>query len=134
MVEFALTAPIIVLLLLGLVEMGHAFNSYMTIVAASRDSARLGSQFGTGDASQDMMRNLIFNETNRLENGGVPDEDNCGNDNAGICIDATTVGGEPRLNVKVCYDHELIIGVPGFGDGPLTLCSDTTIRVANPGG
>lgn len=133
MVEFALTAPILIVLLLGLVEMGHAFNSYMTVVAAARDSARLGSQFGSSD--QTPLKNLVVTETTRLENAPIQiATPNCGTNNAGVCI--TTGGALPDkwINVRVCYNHSMIFGVPGVGNGPINMCSQTKIRIANQAG
>ncbi len=136
MIEFALTAPLLIVLLLGLVEMGHAFNSYMTIVAAARDSARLGSQFGSSDPAKIALRNLVVKETARLENAPIPTSpDNCGNSDPGICITTQVISASEKwMDVKVCYDHTMILGVPGVGDGPITMCSHTKIRIANTSG
>jgi len=132
MIEFALTAPMLIVLLLGLVEMGHAFNSYMTIVAAARDSARLGAQIGDDSADQTTMMNLVQSETSRLENAPIPAS--CNGGNAGICFTSgvKTLGVDEWVEVKVCYNHTMIVGVPGVGDGPINMCSSTRIRLANP--
>ena len=140
LIEFAITAPVLIVLLLGLVEMGHAFNSYMTVVAASRDSARLGAQLGvTAPSSLATMRNLVVSETERLENAPIPTSpDNCGTNDPGICITSgfgTPEPGGPTdkwVDVRVCYNHSLIIGVPGIVDDDIKLCSNTKIRIANP--
>jgi Flp pilus assembly protein TadG len=39
-VEFALVAPVLILLLLGVVQMGIAFNNYVTVTDAARAGAR----------------------------------------------------------------------------------------------
>jgi Flp pilus assembly protein TadG len=139
MIEFALTAPLLIVLLLGLVEMGHAFNSYMTVVAAARDSARLGAQFGSAD--QTPLKNLVVTETTRLENAPIQiATPNCGTNNPGVCIttgtNTPTPGGptDKWINVRVCYNHSMIVGVPGVGNGPINMCSQTKIRIANPAG
>jgi TadE-like protein len=135
LIEFALTAPMLIVLLLGLVEMGHAFNSYMTIVAASRDAARLGAQRGAtaGDLA---MRNLVKTEIERLPN--APISSSCNGNNPGICITSgyhtSTPSGpiDKWVDVKVCYNHSLIIGIPGVLKDDINMCSHTTIRIANP--
>ena len=153
LIEFALTAPMLIVLLLGLVEMGHAFNSYMTIVAASRDSARLGAQLGvTSTTSLPTLRNLIVSETERLENAPIPNTpvtstgnsttgksgNNCGSNDPGVCIswglNAPTTGGptDKWVDVRVCYSHSLIVGIPGVIKDDINMCSHTTIRIANP--
>jgi len=136
MIEFALTAPVLIVLLLGLVEMGHAFNSYMTIVAAARDSARLGSQFGSGAPAQTALKNLVVDETSRLENAPIQiGSSNCGTNNPGVCITTGVVSAEEKwMDVRVCYNHSMIFGVPGVGNGPINMCSHTKIRIANQSG
>jgi hypothetical protein len=153
LIEFALTAPLLIVLLLGLVEMGHAFNSYMTIVAASRDSARMGAQLGvTSTNAKSTLLNLVDKETERLENAPIPIGSptstgnttdgtygtNCGTDDAGVCISwdyQTPESGGPNdkwVDVRVCYDHSMIVGIPGVIKEPIGMCSHTKIRIANP--
>jgi Flp pilus assembly protein TadG len=153
LIEFALTAPMLIVLLLGLVEMGHAFNSYMTIVAASRDSARLGAQVGvTSPSALPTLRNLVTSETERLANAPIPTTpvtstgnttagtsgNNCGTNDPGVCVEwglNTPTSGGPTdkwLDVRVCYNHSLIVGIPGVLKDDLKLCSHTKIRIANP--
>jgi Flp pilus assembly protein TadG len=154
LIEFALTAPMLIVLLLGLVEMGHAFNSYMTIVAASRDSARMGAQLGVvASNAKPTMLNLVGTETERLENAPIPITSpsqtgststtgtygtNCGTDNPGVCIEwgfNTQIPGGPLdkwVDVRVCYNHSLIVGIPGLTKDDINMCSHTTIRIANP--
>lgn len=47
MVEFALILPILILLVLGIVEFGLMFNSYLTVQNVSREGARLAIVGGT---------------------------------------------------------------------------------------
>lgn len=44
LVELALVAPILLLMILGAVELGHAFNAYTGIISASREGARLAAR------------------------------------------------------------------------------------------
>ncbi len=43
MVEFALVFPLFILLLAGMIDFGMGLYSYMTIINAARDGARLGA-------------------------------------------------------------------------------------------
>jgi len=52
MVEFAIVAPLLLLLVMGMVEFGLAFKDRLTIASASREGARVGSSAGT-DPSAD---------------------------------------------------------------------------------
>lgn len=151
LIEFALTAPLLIVLLLGLVEMGHAFNSYMTIVAASRDSARLGAQLGVNSAtSKPTLLALVADETERLENGipiDSPTESgstspypasgnygtNCGTNDEGVCVSyGYNSASDKWVDVRVCYNHSMIVGIPGVIKEPIGMCSHSKIRIANP--
>jgi len=141
MVELALSLPVLLLLLLGMIEFGHGFNSYLTVLASSRDAARFAAQGGAGDTA---MRNLIANEVSRLP---IPDlnawkASECTATDGGICIDGIdsagawdtvfAVGGVPAVKVEVCHRHELIVGIPWFlgNSGALRMCTQTTMRLA----
>jgi Flp pilus assembly protein TadG len=45
LVEFAVVAPLLVLLLLGIADIGRAFYSYITITNAAREGVRFASRF-----------------------------------------------------------------------------------------
>jgi hypothetical protein len=141
LIEFALAAPLLVLMLLGLVEFGHALNSYLTVVAAARDAARLGAQIGVESDDQLAMRNVVSKEVERLENP-VDTSVNCPGGSSYVCITSCEAplgpgncvdpAGQPPdkwLKVEVCYDHPTITHVPLLPD-PMNMCSSTTIRIA----
>ena len=48
MLEFALAAPIVILLIVGLVEFGFGFIDLQTVASATTSGARVGSTFGSG--------------------------------------------------------------------------------------
>lgn len=113
--EFALVVPVLLILLVGIFEIGYGLNSYLTVVDAARDGARLGSK---GSASDDEIKSLVVQETERLT-GGV--------DVGDITITRDTVPGSSSVAVEVCYDHALIMGVPEILPDPLHMCSTTTM-------
>jgi Flp pilus assembly protein TadG len=129
MVEFALTAPLLFLLLLALVEFGNGMNSYLTIVASARDAARLGAQVGVSNETR--LRNLVATETQDSLPSTIPTaSENCTEGEEGVCITTGTVSAtENWVNVKVCYDHPLIVGVPWMDLDSILMCSFTKIRV-----
>ena len=53
MVEFALILPILLLLVLGVIEMGRLLFFYSSITSASREGARYGSAVGKVDSTTD---------------------------------------------------------------------------------
>jgi hypothetical protein len=116
MVELALTLPVLLLLLIGVVEVGNALNAYLTVVDVARDGARLGSK---GAASDDDIKNLVVTEMDRLPDGVDPAND--------ITVQRNTVPGSQSIRVQVCYDHSLILHVPLVTPDPLRMCSTTTM-------
>jgi hypothetical protein len=64
LIEFALVAPVLVLLVFGTIEFGFAFNNNLELRSASREGARLGAVnngcttdpiCGTADAQRDQL-------------------------------------------------------------------------------
>jgi hypothetical protein len=51
LVEFALILPVFALCLLGMLELGLAFNHYMTLEYATREGARTGAALGDGGSA-----------------------------------------------------------------------------------
>ena len=48
LVEYAVTVPVFLLILLGMLEMGLAFSHHLTMEYASREGARTGAALGSG--------------------------------------------------------------------------------------
>jgi hypothetical protein len=144
LVELAIAIPVLMLLLMGVIEFGHGMNSYLTVLAASRDAARLEAQ---DEWSEDVLLNLIAKETTKLPSGAITGAENCANKNTGVCITGINsdgsaqpagcgspqalVGGKECVRVRVCYDHPLIAGIPFYPLGPLNMCAQTTMRLAH---
>lgn len=136
MVELALSLPVIVSLLLGLVEIGNGVNAYLTILSSARDAARLAAQ---GGATEPALLSLVDKETERLPVDIPTATKNCTPGSAGVCINGIAAGDTlfiptgstvKAVRVKVCYNHPLIIGMPGVLPNPLQICSTTTMRIA----
>ena len=123
LVEFALSAPLLIVLLLGLADLGLGLNSYLTVVAGARDGARLGAEGGASDAQ---IVSLVLKEAERLP-ASIPATCNPGNE--GVCVSHPTIDSDPAVKVEVCYNHPLIVGVPGVLPNPLLMCSKTAMRV-----
>ena len=122
MVELALVAPLLVFVILGIAEIGHGLNSYLTVVNAGRDAARLGA---AGESDDSSLRELIRVETARLGNElPLP----CSPGEAGICITRSNSPAPSSVRVQLCYDHRLIVGLPVIASDSLRLCSATTMR------
>jgi len=122
LVELAVTLPFLLLLLVGIAEVGNALNAYLTVVDAGRDGARLGSK---GAASDDDIKNLVVTEMGRLPNAVDPAGD--------ITVERDVVPGSSSIRVEVCYDHPSILHLVVIPD-TLRMCSTTTMPTLDVGG
>jgi Flp pilus assembly protein TadG len=125
-------APVLILALLGMAELGNALNSYLTIVNTARDAARLYSQ---GDATDASIEAMVQRETGRLADAvDIDGLDHCATQELGVCLQAVDDGDDgveyDHVSVRVCYDHPVIIGVPLLLPGPIRMCSTTVMRMA----
>ena len=51
LVEFAAALPVLALLLLGMLDLGFAFNHHLSLEYSTREGARMGSALGPGTAT-----------------------------------------------------------------------------------
>jgi len=117
-VELALILPIFVVLLGGVIEVGDAVNSYLTVIDVSRDGARLASK---GKASDVEIRNLAAVEMDRLRDTFNPAND--------MTITHDVVPGDASIRVRVCSNHSLMLpGLEIILDDPFRMCASTTMR------
>lgn len=117
-VELALVLPIFVLLLTGVVEVGNALNSYLTVVDVSRDSARLASK---GQATDAEIRSMAAVEMARLSDPFDPTGD--------VSINHNVVPGDASVRVRVCSNHSLMLpGLAVLLGNPFRMCASTTMR------
>jgi Flp pilus assembly protein TadG len=66
LVEFAMVAPILVLLIFGLVDLGRLYQAYVTVQGAARDGARYGVT-GRSDCAGASDRYTCIQETAELQ-------------------------------------------------------------------
>lgn len=112
-VEFALIAPIFVLLLLGIIEFGLVIYSYNTIALAARDGARAGVVPTAGDGQ---VLSAVFAASPGL---------NLTSSNV------TIRWGEETVQVTVWYDHRFITApvIQAVGGNPvIRLQTTATMR------
>lgn len=123
MVEFAVTAPLLITLVLGTIEVGHMAHAHLVIVGAARDAARLGARGGV-DAD---LQALVTVETANLP-AAIPTSCGAGTA-AGMCITRGSTPGPSSVKMEVCYSHALLVGFPGLLPNPRLMCSSTTMRI-----
>ena len=118
-VEFALIAPLLVVLLLAIIQFGVAFHNYVTITDAARAGARqaIVARFGSGnftDATQTVKNAASSLDQKQLNKPGA--------------ISITAPGGMvagSQVTVTVNYPYK--IDIPLIG---LTVSSGTLTAVA----
>lgn len=126
MLEFAVAAPVVILLVVGLIEFGFAFIDLQTVAGATTSGARVGSAFGpdpnadtviqaaVSDSLSDLrasstVKELWIYESN--ENGDVVDEANLTNKYTPDGAGGWTVVQEPWTPDMRATDLSLAIGV-----------------------
>lgn len=116
MVEFAMVLPIILLLLLGIVEVGRMGNAYLTVMHAARHGARLGAVGGTNAEIITRVQGAVTTL-----------------DSAELVVDVypevQRQAGQD-IRVTVSYPLQLILPLPtSILDGPVLVSSDITMRI-----
>jgi len=117
LVEFALVLPILLILLLGIVEFGQIYFSYILTQSASRDAARYGS-VGASDAE---IYQIVYDKTGSLNQ-----------DNLSIAITpepgSRTRGGQ--LSVAVNYNVILVSPLwKNILPNPFPISVETVMRI-----
>jgi uncharacterized protein (UPF0333 family) len=117
MVEFALIIPVLLLIVIGIIEFGFMFGSYLSLTNASREAVRYVSLGGTDAAAEtrakevaiilvpDRMR-VTISPSNTLRNRG------------------------DSVSVDITYDYEFLTPFMNrFLGNSVTLRSKATMRV-----
>jgi len=97
LVEFAITVPILVFLLLGIVDFARAWNVYEVLTDAGREGARLAVIDDPATTEQD-VRDVI---TAAAARASIPLED------ADISLDNFAGARGESTTVSISYGHEL---------------------------
>lgn len=93
-IEFAMTAPLLLLLILGVVELAHAFNANLAVINAGREGARLAARGNI--FTPDQIRLVVESHTDRIDLAG-----------SGAIV-VTRVQSAPAGFVS--YDNETLLG------------------------
>jgi len=122
LVEMALVLPLLLMLLMGVVDVGRAFYSYVTLTNAVREGARFASRFPY-DGNDGIIEGLVV-ERVRQEPGlyDIPAE----------AIEVTTDGlGDPKgspITVTGSLAFDTFVGGM-FAMDPLTITTSATMRI-----
>jgi Flp pilus assembly protein TadG len=104
LVEFALVLPLLLILIMGIIDFGLAFQRYEVITNAAREGARLGSLQAAYTVSDIQARVNQYCVAAQLP-GGCPTANVSVNQAATIPVGANTLAG---VSVTVTYQHQFV--------------------------
>lgn len=122
LIEFALITPFLLMMLIGIIEFGRAWNLHQVVTDASREGARKGAIWDPAVTEND-VRNVVLQ---RLGAAGVPP--------AAVTITLNNVlgGTDTPLDVRVSVPYRFMFFGPlvgwTLGERDIQLVASTTMR------
>lgn len=116
LVEFALVAPLLLVLLFGTIEMGRVLNAMVLVSNASREGARRGS---VGD-SESQVRTVV---RDYLTASGLDAA------RLNTVITPSMVSGTRQIEVQLTYNLPLLIPSLNLVPNPMPISGTTIMRV-----
>ncbi len=74
MLEFAIAAPVVVLLIVGLVEFGFGFIDLQTVASATTSGARVGSSFGSVALADEIIQDAVTDGLSDLRSSSTVEQ------------------------------------------------------------
>jgi Flp pilus assembly protein TadG len=129
LVEFALVLPLLLIIIMGIIDFGLAFQRYEVITNAAREGARLGSLQASYSVSDIQARVNQYCVAAQLP-GGCPSANVAVNQAVTIPVGANTL---PAVSVTVTYQHQFaflgpILTLINGSLGSVNLRSVSTMR------
>ena len=116
-IEFAIVAPVLILILLGTIEMGLLLYDNQVITNASREGARSAIAQGQSESLQTIIDNYCSNRLINLKDGW-----------RGSATGTLTPVGTDHIQVNVSYEYNYLFFTI-LGLNQTTLNAQTTMRV-----
>jgi Flp pilus assembly protein TadG len=116
MVEFALVVPLLILVIVGIFELGRAFFAYIAITNAAREGVRIYT-FTPDKTTFNQINETV---TTEIGSASAVDPNNIASINISCGIinipvnndtDLDNCPSEQPITVTVTYSHELILGM-----------------------
>jgi Flp pilus assembly protein TadG len=123
-VEFALVAPILLLLVFGIIDFGLGFHAW----DASENAAREGARVGAVDPSVADIEARVRATSSFLDQTNLSVDITCSRDNGRVfhpCPNGSTWLEGDIVRVKVTYVHDYVTPLPGAIGAGQTLTIST---------
>lgn len=130
LIEFAATAPVLLLMIFGITQIGITYNNYIMLTDAVRAGAR---QLSTGRATTNPCqgaRNRVYAAAPGLAQANLPVTMslNGATVSGNTCANTALVAGQDAM-VSGTYPCSLVIFGVNFAPGGCTLSASTTTRI-----
>jgi Flp pilus assembly protein TadG len=99
-VEFAILLPLLLLLVLGTIEFGRAYNAQITLTNAARDGVRVMAVANDPDGAQTAARNAAASVSTTIPNSDVT-------------LSTTTCSTGNQVTLTIKYNLSTITGIAG---------------------
>lgn len=99
-VEFALLAPVLVMLLLGIMEFGRAYNAQVTLSSAAREGVRVMAIGNSPDAARAAVKNAATALRPALTD-------------ANISLSSLTCPTGAQVTLRITYSLTTMTGIAG---------------------
>ena len=104
-VEFAILAPVLVMLLLGIMEFSRAYNAQASLSAAAREGVRVMAITGKQDTAKNAAKTTAVSLNPALKDTditfGTP------------CPTIAAAGSSPQITVTITYSLKTMTGIAG---------------------
>lgn len=143
--EFAISVPVILLLLLAILQFALLYNAQIGVTNGVRDAARYGSQLiantdGTAKTAAGLTYNFLLTSLGTYVTPYSPSS--LGSGSQACFVPFTDASNQPAVRVRVTavFKHPLIVplisnildGFDGTSDGAFAITSVLEMRVDNP--
>ncbi len=118
LVEFALIAPVLIILMLGTIDYGRVYFAYVSVTNGARNGAHFASDSSTAAQDTDGIRTAVLGDTSDLL-------DTSSENPAVVVATGTDSQGRLYADVTVSYTFSTIFPWPGL---PTSMNVERTVR------
>ncbi|MDT0195024.1 TadE/TadG family type IV pilus assembly protein [Arthrobacter sp. AB6] len=110
-VEFAIVAPVLVMLLLGIIEFSRAYNAQASLSAAAREGVRVMAITGNQTTARSAAKTTAVSLSPGLQDANITF--------GAACPSTVSSGTSPQATITITYSLPTMTGIAG----PFTMTS-----------